>query len=60
MKRRNGEVGRIRFVKPVRLSVQPIEGMVCMFCGRPTPRGSDRPFCLDHATYVQELIKRLI
>ena len=31
----------------------------CNQCGRLVPRGSDRPFCLDHSEYAQALMRRI-
>lgn len=60
MRRRNGEVMRVR--QAVSVARRPeLEGrVVCLVCGGETPRGQDRPFCLEHAPYARALRQALL
>ena len=58
MKRRNGKPIEIRRSAPD-LSRNHRGRQCCLTCNRLVPRGSDRPFCLDHAEYAQQVMREL-
>ncbi len=56
MQRRNGSPLRMQRINAE--SPDDVGGRIaCRDCGRLVPRGSDRPFCLDHAPYAQALMR---
>lgn len=58
MQRRNGSPLRMQRITVA--SPDDVGGRIaCRDCGRLVPRGSDRPFCLDHAPYAQALKRDL-
>lgn len=58
MKRRNKNPLEVRLVKSTHTS-NFLGRQTCHTCHRLVPRGSDRPFCLDHAEYAQRLMREL-
>jgi len=58
MTRHNGSPVSLRTSSP-HPQPQFLERRGCLRCGRLVPRGSDRPFCFDHASYAQALIRQL-
>ena len=58
MQRRNGMSYQMRTLLPQ--EGHQFQGrQTCFKCNRLVPRGSDRPFCLDHAAYPQKLMREL-
>ena len=58
MKRRNGLAHQTRMAN-VDYNAQFMGRLTCRSCNRLVPRGSDRPFCLDHADYAQKLMQEI-
>lgn len=54
MKRHNGLPQEVRAIDP-QDSPEYLARQTCHDCGALVPRGSDRPFCLEHSPYVQRL-----
>jgi hypothetical protein len=58
MQRRNGMALRVQSITAA--APDDVGGRIaCRDCGRLVPRGSDRPYCLDHAAYAQALIRAM-
>ena len=58
MQRRNGMAHQMRLAN-VDWNAQFLGRLTCRDCNTLVPRGSDRPFCLEHAAYAQALMREI-